>query len=77
VNEVTDTSLGRIGVSVNGAQILNGYEQLSRAEVQHDCQLWNSDWLIDTAPLQVTLSSALIIDQVFQSGSSNLREQSR
>jgi len=39
VDEVTDTSLGRIGVAISGAQIFNDYENLERTVVAQDDQV--------------------------------------
>lgn len=38
-DEVTDTSLGRIGVALSGAQIFNDYEDMERAVVAQDDQV--------------------------------------
>lgn len=39
VDEVTDTSLGRIGVALSGAQIFNDYENFERSVVAQDDQV--------------------------------------
>lgn len=38
-NDVTDTSLGRIGVALSGAQLFNDYEDMARAVVALDDQV--------------------------------------